>query len=277
MPWAEQPDGRYLGPPREQPIIFVTNVKEKCNMKDLTGKRALVTGGSRGIGAAVALALAEHGADVAISYQHAADQAAEIVAQLEGKGGRAIAIQADAADPEAVRRLVNEAVRELGGLDILVNNAATARRGSLAEASLDDINTLLHVNIRGTLLTTQAAIPHLTEGGRVITIGSNVAERVPFPNLTLYALTKSAHLAFTRGLAHELAPRKITVNVIQPGPIETDLNPAVGEGADFLRTFIPLARFGTVDELAAVVVFVASPTASFITGTALTVDGGFNA
>ncbi len=201
-------------------------------MTELTGKRALVTGGSRGIGASIALALAEKGADVAISYERTADRAQEIVGQIEGKGRRGIAIQADGAFPAAVKRLVDEAVKELGGLDILVNNAGTFRHGSIAEFSLKDINTLLHVNIRGTVLTTQAAFPHLTDGGRIITIGSNLAERVPFPGLTLYALTKSAHHAFTRGLARELAPDNVTVNLVQPGPIDTEGNPADGDSAN---------------------------------------------
>ncbi|TXC71295.1 SDR family oxidoreductase [Sphingomonas ginsenosidivorax] len=246
-------------------------------MTDLTGKRALVTGGSRGIGAAIAVALAKAGADVAISYERAADRAREVVERIEATGRRGIAIQASAADPEAIEAMVAQAAEAFGGLDILVNNVGIARVGAIADMSLEDIDALLHVNVRGTILTTQAAIPHLSEGGRVITIGSNVAERVPFPNLTMYALTKSAQLSFTRGLAHELAERKITVNVVQPGPVDTDLNPAESDTAEFTRSFTALKRYGTVEEIAAVVTFVASPAASFITGTALTADGGFNA
>ncbi|WP_267396488.1 MULTISPECIES: SDR family oxidoreductase [unclassified Sphingomonas] len=247
-------------------------------MNELAGKRALVTGGSRGIGAAIALALAERGADVAISYERAADRAQGIVEQIEVMGRQAIAIQADAADPEANRRLVDEAVRALGGLDILVNNAGAFRHGTIAELSLDDINTLLHVNIRGTVLTTQAAIPHLKSGGRVITIGSNIAERVPFTGgFTLYALTKSAHLAFTRGLARELGAANVTVNLVQPGPIETELNPAQGSNADLNRSLMALPRYGTTEELAGVVAFLAGPAASFVTGSVVTADGGFNA
>jgi NAD(P)-dependent dehydrogenase (short-subunit alcohol dehydrogenase family) len=251
--------------------------RKEFEMSELAGKRALVTGGSRGIGAAIALALAERGADVAISYERAADRAQDIVSQIESKGRRAIAIQADGADPEAVKRLVGEATDELGGLDVLVNNAGTARRGTIAELSLDDINALLHVNIRGTVLTTQAAIPHLKDGGRIIIIGSNLAERVPFPGLTFYALTKSAYLAFTRGLARELGPDNITVNLVQPGPIDTELNPADGGSADDNRSMMSLARYGTTDEIAALVVFLASPAASFMTGSVVTADGGFNA
>lgn len=246
-------------------------------MTNLAGKRALVTGGSRGIGAAIALALAENGADVAISYERAADRARDIVGQIEAKGRRAIAIQADGADPEAVKRLVREAADHLSGLDILVNNAGVFRHGTIAELSLEDIDTLLNVNIRGTVLTTQAAIPHLKDGGRIVTIGSNLGERVPFPGMTLYALTKSAHLAFTRGLARELGPDNITVNLVQPGPIDTELNPADGEYAEVNRGLVALGRYGTADELAEVVIFIASPAASYVTGSVITADGGFNA
>jgi NAD(P)-dependent dehydrogenase (short-subunit alcohol dehydrogenase family) len=246
-------------------------------MTNLTGKRALVTGGSRGIGAAIALALAENGADVAISYERAADRARDIVGQIEAKGRRAIAVQADGGDPEAVTRLVRATADYLGGLDILVNNAGVFRHGTIAELSLEDIDTLLNVNIRGTVLTTQAAIPHLKDGGRIVTIGSNLGERVPFPGMTLYALTKSAHLAFTRGLARELGPDNITVNLVQPGPIDTELNPAHGDLAEVNRGLVALGRYGTVDELADVVIFLASPAASYVTGSVITADGGFNA
>ena len=246
-------------------------------MSDLIGRRALVTGGSRGIGATIALALADKGVDIAISYERSADRAQEIVDQIEAKGRRGIAIQADGADPEAVKQLVDKAASNLGGLDILVNNAGTFRHGLITELSLEDIDTLLHVNIRGTVLTTQAVIPHLKDGGRIITIGSNLAERVPFSGLTLYALTKSADHAFTRGLARELGPSNITVNLVQPGPIDTELNPADGDSGDENRSMMPLARYGTTDELAAVVLFVASSASSFMTGSVITADGGFNA
>lgn len=247
-------------------------------MTELTGKRALVTGGSRGIGATIALTLAAKGADVAISYERAADRAQAIVDRITDMGRQAIAIQADAADPAANRRLVDEAVAALGGLDILVNNAGTFRHGTIADLSLEDINTLLDVNIRGTVLTTQAAIPHLKDRGRVITIGSNIAERVPFSGgFTLYALTKSAHLAFTRGLARELGGANVTVNLVQPGPIETELNPAEGSNADLNRSLMALPRYGTTQELADVVAFIASAGASFMTGSVVTADGGFNA
>lgn len=246
-------------------------------MTDLAGKHALVTGGSRGIGAAIALALAERGADVAISYERAEDRARQIVQAIEAKGRRGVAIKADSANPLAVRRLVDETAAALGGLDILVNNAGAFRPGPLAKMSLDDINTLLDVNIRGAVLTTQAAIPYLKQGGRIITIGSNLGERVPLAGLTLYAATKSAHLALTRGLARELGGDKITVNLVQPGPIDTELNPADGVIAEVNRNHTTLGRYGTTEELAAVVLFLASPAASYVTGSVITADGGFNA
>jgi 3-oxoacyl-[acyl-carrier protein] reductase len=246
-------------------------------MQDLLGRRALVTGGSRGIGAAIAVALAEHGADVAISYERAADRAQEIVRQIESKGRRGLAVQADGADPAANEQLVSRVAQDLGGLDILVNNAGTIREGNLTELSADDVDTLLHVNIRGTVLTTRAAIPHLKGGGRIITIGSTHGDRVPFSGVTLYALTKSAHHSFTRGLARELGPADITVNLVQPGPIDTALNPADGDSADYIRSLVPLARYGTPEEVAGVVAFLAGPKAAFMTGSVVTIDGGMNA
>jgi 3-oxoacyl-[acyl-carrier protein] reductase len=246
-------------------------------MNELIGKRALVTGGSRGIGAAIVLELAAMGADVAFSFQSRADRAANVVRQIEAGGRRGFPIQADSSNPADVRRLVAEAAAKLGGLDILVNNAGTARMGTISEISLEDIDLLLHTNVRGTVLATQAAIAHLPDGGRIITIGSNIAERVPFPQLTTYAVTKSAHLALTRGLARELGPRNITVNLVQPGPIETDLNPAEGALNDQNIKNSSLGRIGQPNEVAAVVSFLASPAASFVSGSIVTADGGSNA
>jgi len=246
-------------------------------MSELLGKRALVTGASRGIGAGIALALADKGADVAITYERSADRAAEVVRAIEGKGRKAIAIQADSADPAAVKRSVGEAVEGLGGLDILVNSAGIARSGTVADMSLADIDALLNVNVRAAVLASQAAIPHLKQGGRIVTIGSNLAERVPFPGLTVYALTKSALLAFTRGLARELGPQEITANLIQPGPIDTDMNPANGDLAEGVRSLTSLGRYGTPNDIGATVAFLASPAANYITGSIVTVDAGFNA
>ncbi len=244
---------------------------------DRTGwKACLVTGGSRGIGAAIALALADKGADVAITYERSADRAAEVVRAIEGKGRKAIAIQADSADPAAVKRSVDEAAQALGGLDILVNNAAIALYGAIADVSVEQIDALLDVNVRSPLLASQAAIPYLQAGGRVITIGSVGAERIVGDTGTVYFMTKSALHSFTRGLARELGSRDITVNLVQPGSTDTDMNPANGDFADFQRALIPLGRYGEPEDVAAAVAFLASPAAKHITGTVLTVDGGLN-
>jgi NAD(P)-dependent dehydrogenase (short-subunit alcohol dehydrogenase family) len=246
-------------------------------MSELTGKRALVTGASRGIGAAIALALAEKGADVAITYERSVDRAAEVVQAIEGKGRKGLAIQADSADPAAVKRSVEETVEGLGGLDILVNSVGIARVGAFVDLSLADIDALLNVNVRSAVLSTQAAIPHLGQGGRIITVGSNAAERAPFAGLAGYSLTKSALLGLTRHLARELGPQDITVNLVQPGPIDTDMNPANGELAGTVRSLTSLSRYGQPAEIAAVVSFLASPAASFMTGSIVTADGGLNA
>jgi NAD(P)-dependent dehydrogenase (short-subunit alcohol dehydrogenase family) len=246
-------------------------------VRELTGKRALVTGASRGIGAAIALALAENGADVAITYERSAERAAEVVRAIEAKGRRGLAVQADSADADAVRRSVDAAVEGLGGLDILVNNAGIARGGLVAEMSLADIDALLDVNVRSVVLASQAAIPHLKEGGRIISIGSCLAERVPSPGTTVYSMSKSALLAFTRGLAREVGPRGITVNLVHPGPTDTDMNPATGDQADEQRGRTALGHYGKPEDVAAAVAFLASPAARQITGTGIVVDGGVNA
>lgn len=243
-------------------------------MTELAGKRALVTGGSRGIGAAIAVALAEKGADVAITYERSADRAAALVEAIEAKGGKAVAIQADSADPAAIQRSVEEAVEKLGGLDILVNNAAIARYSPIADYPVEDIDAQLAVNIRGPILASKAAIQHLPAGGRIINIGSAGAERIVGSPGTVYYMTKSAIQSLTRGLAQELGPRDITVNTVQPGSTNTDMNPEDGEYADFQRALIPLGRYGQPEDVAAAVAFLASPAARQITGTILTVDGG---
>jgi NAD(P)-dependent dehydrogenase (short-subunit alcohol dehydrogenase family) len=246
-------------------------------MSELAGKRAVVTGASRGIGAAIALALADRGADVAITYERSAERAADIVHAIEAKGRRAIAIQADSADASAVKRSVDDAAEGLGGLDILVNNAGIARGGPVAEMSLADIDAILDVNVRSVVLASQAAIPHLTEGGRIISIGSCLGERVPFPGVTVYSMSKSALLSFTRGLARELGPRGVTVNLVQPGSTDTDMNPADGAQSDMQRAMTALGHYGKPEDIAAAVAFLASPAARQITGTTITVDGGANA
>lgn len=241
---------------------------------NLVGKRALVTGGSRGIGAAIALALAEEGADVAVTFQNSAERAQAVVASIEKLGRRGVAIKADSADPSAIRRSVDEAVGALGGLDILVNNAAIARYNTIADFDLADIDALLAVNVRGPILATQAAIPHLKAGGRIITIGSAGADRIVGSAGTVYYMTKSALQSFTRGLAQELGPKDITANLVQPGSTDTEMNPANGESAEFQRSLTPLGRFAAPADISAAVTFLASLAARHVTGTILTVDGG---
>ncbi len=246
-------------------------------MSELFGKRALVTGASRGIGAAIAVALAEKGADVAITYERSADKAAEVVRAIEAKGRRGFAIQADSADAAAVNCSVQDAADKLGGLDILVNNAGIARGGPVAEMSLADIDAILDVNVRSVVLASQAAIPLLPQGGRIISIGSCLAERVPFGGVTVYSMSKSALLAFTRGLAREVGPRGITVNLVHPGPTDTDMNPAQGEQAEGQRALTALGHYGKPEDIATAVAFLAGPAAGQITGTGIAVDGGINA
>ncbi|WP_426408623.1 3-oxoacyl-ACP reductase family protein [Bradyrhizobium ganzhouense] len=243
----------------------------------LAGKRALVTGASRGIGAAIAKALAAEGADVAITYEKSADSAAKVVDAIKATGRKAIAIQADSADVAAVQASVDKTVAALGGLDILVNNAGILRLGGLNDISLADVDALLNVNVRSPIVASKAALAHLGKGGRIITIGSYFADRVPAPVLGVYAASKSALIAFNKALARELGPKDITVNLVQPGSIDTDMNPAHGPTAETLKQFMALGRYGAPDDIANAVAFLASEKAKYITGSALTVDGGANA
>lgn len=243
----------------------------------LTGKRALVTGASRGIGAAIAKALAAEGADVAITYEKSADSAAKVVDAVKATGRKGVAIQADSADVAAVQASVDKTVAALGGLDILVNNAGILRLGGLNDMSLADIDALLDVNVRSPIVASKAALPHLGKGGRIITIGSYFADRVPSPVLGIYSASKSALIAFTKGLARELGSKDITVNLVQPGSIDTDMNPAHGPTAETLKQFMALGRYGAPDDIANAVAFLASAKAKYITGSTLTVDGGANA
>jgi len=246
-------------------------------MSKLADKVALVTGGSRGIGAAIAKRLAADGASVAITYAKDAKAASAVVKAIEGHGGKAVAIQADAADSKAVKSAVEKAVATLGRLDVLVNNAGTAVPKTFEETTLEEMDRVIDVNIRGVFAATQAALKHMKDGGRIIMIGSCVGERMMTPGLVPYSATKGAVKMFTQGLSREVGKRGITVNNVQPGPIDTDLNPAAGDWAVPQKAATALDRFGSVEEVAALVSFVAGPESSYITGSNLTVDGGTNA
>ena len=245
--------------------------------KKLEGKIALITGGSRGIGAAIAKRLAAEGANVAITYTKGADAAASVVTEIERAGRKAIAIQADATDAGAVEAAVEKTVATFGRLDVLVNNAGTAIPKPFEEATLEEMDRVIAINVRGVYVATQAALKHMKSGGRVIMIGSAVGERVAAPGLVPYAGTKGAVKMFTQALAREIGSRGITVNNVQPGPIDTELNPAAGDWAVPQKAATALDRYGNVDEIAALVAFVAGPESSYITGANLTVDGGMNA
>jgi len=247
------------------------------NGQKLAGKVAVVTGGSRGIGAAIAKRLAADGASVAITYTQGADAAASVVKEIERSGGKAISLQADAADADAVKAAVEKTVATFGRLDVLVNNAGTAIPKSFEEATLDEMDRVIDINVRGVFVATQAALKHMRDGGRIIMIGSSVGERVLVPGLVPYSATKGAVKIFTQALSREVGSRGITVNNVQPGPIETDLNPATGDWAVPQKAATALKRYGHVEDIAAMVAFVAGPEASYITGANLTVDGGMNA
>jgi 3-oxoacyl-[acyl-carrier protein] reductase len=245
--------------------------------KNLEGKTALVTGGSRGIGAAIAKRLAADGARVAITYTKDANSASAVVKAIERDGGKALAIQADGGDAEAVKAAIEKTVATMGSLDVLVNNAGTGFPKPFEEATLEEIDRVIAINLRGTLVATQAALKHMKSGGRIIMIGSCVGERLMTPGLVSYAATKGAVKMFSQGLSREVGARGITVNNVQPGPIDTELNPAAGDWAVPQKAATALNRYGTVDEVAALVAFIAGPESSYITGANLTVDGGTNA
>lgn len=246
-------------------------------MKKLAGKRAVVTGGSRGIGAAIARRLAADGADVVITYAGNHDAAAATVKAIESEGVKGLAVQANAADPRAVTAGIDRAAETLGGIDILVHNAGVAEYSSIEQGDLDQFRRVLGVNVEGVFAGTAAAVPHFADGGRIVIIGSVLGNESMMPNLGAYAASKSAVQGLARAWARDLAPRGILVNVIQPGPIDTDMNPADGEMAALLLPTIPLGRYGRPEEIAALAAFLASDESSFITGTTIDVDGGATA
>ncbi len=246
-------------------------------MKRLDQKVALVTGGGRGIGAAITKRLATEGASVVLTYSQSAEKAEAIAAEIVRNGGRALAVKADSADPDAVTAAVNRAVTEFGRLDILVNNAGIYIGKPFAEHTLEDYRKIMAVNVDSVYVASLEAVKHLPKGGRIITIGSNMADNAVGPQTTLYTMSKSALSGFTRGLARDLGPQGITVNLVQPGPIDTDMNPANTEFADYLRSRMPLGEYGTGEDIAGMVAHLAGDEGKYITGSALTIDGGFNA
>jgi 3-oxoacyl-[acyl-carrier protein] reductase len=246
-------------------------------LKILTGKVALVTGGSRGIGAAIARRLANDGAAVAITYVSARAKADDVVAAIVASGGRAVALQADSADAAAIEAAVATTVSTFGGFDILVNSAGVAIMNSIEDFTLEDFDRTIAINVRAVFVGIKAAVPHLTAGGRIITIGSTNADRMPFAGGGVYSMSKAAIAGLTRGLSRDLGPRGITINNVQPGPVATDMNPADGPFADTLHGFMAIPRHGTGGEIASLVAYLVGPEAAYITGASLTIDGGFAA
>jgi len=245
------------------------------NSNKLEGKVALVTGGSRGIGAAIAKRLAADGAAVAITYSRGKQSAEEVVRSIESAGGRALAIQADNNDATAVKKAVIDTVNAFDGLHVLVNNAGIAIFKPLNELSLDEFDRIVAVNVRAVFVAAQEASRHMKDGGRIITIGSINADRMPVVGGSIYGMSKAAVAGLTRGLARDLGPRGITVNVVQPGPVDTDMNPATGPFADMLIPYLAIKRYGQGDEVAGLVSYLASAEGAYVTGVAFTIDGGF--
>jgi 3-oxoacyl-[acyl-carrier protein] reductase len=243
----------------------------------LQNKRALVTGGSRGIGAAIVNRLAREGAHVALTYVRKPDEANKRAELAKALGVRALAIEADSTDPDAVIAAVERTAQEFGGLDILVNNAGIAAIAPFDAVSLEDFDRTIAVNVRAVFVATQAAVRHMKEGGRIINIGSCNAERMPFAGGAIYAMSKAALVGLVKGLARDLGPRGITINNVQPGPVDTDMNPADSDFAKMLKQLMAVPRYGTVDEIAAMVAYLAGPEAAFVTGASLAIDGGFTA
>jgi len=243
----------------------------------LSGKVALIQGGSRGIGAAIVNRLAAEGAAVAFTYVSSAAKAEELQNSITANGGKALAIKADSADAEAIRDAVSATVEAFGRLDILVNNAGVLAIAPLEDFSLEDFDRTLAINVRSVFIASQEAAKHMGEGARIINIGSTNADRMPFGGGGVYAMSKSALVGLTKGLARDLGPRGITINNVQPGPVDTDMNPAHGDFAESLIPLMAVGRYGTAAEIAGLVAYLAGPEAGYITGASLTIDGGFGA
>jgi 3-oxoacyl-[acyl-carrier protein] reductase len=243
----------------------------------LQGKAAFVQGGSRGIGAAIVKRLASEGAGVAFTYVSSEDKAQALVKSIEAGGGKALAIKADSADEVSVRTAIDSAAKTFGKIDILVNNAGVLAFGEIDALTIDDFDRSIAINVRSVFVASQQAARHMPDGGRIITIGSVNADRMPFQGGAVYAMSKSAIVGLTKGLARDLGPRGITVNNVQPGPVDTDMNPADGEMADGMRSYMALNRYGKDSEIASFVAYLSGPEAGYITGANLTIDGGFGA
>jgi 3-oxoacyl-[acyl-carrier protein] reductase len=243
----------------------------------LQNKRALITGGSRGIGAAIAKRLARDGAHIALTYVSKPDQAHQTVKAAEAFGVKALAIQADSADANAVVAAIERTVAELGGIEILVNNAGVGVMAPIDDYRLEDFDRTVSVNLRAVFVATQAAVKHMKAGGRIINIGSCNADRMPFVGGAVYAMSKAALVGLVKGLSRDLGTRGITINNVQPGPVDTEMNPADSDFADMLRKLMALPRYAAGDEVAAMVAYLAGPEAGFVTGASLTIDGGFTA
>ncbi|ALM82908.1 SDR family oxidoreductase [Bordetella sp. N] len=254
-----------------------SNSQVSSTSAKLAGKTAFVTGGGRGIGAAIVRRLADDGAAVAFTYRGSADQAKALADEIKAAGGRALALQADAADPAAVVRALAQTTDAFGPLDILVNNAGVLALGSIETLTLEEFDRTLDLNVRAVFIAAQAALPRMNDGGRIINIGSVNADRMPFPGGAAYAMSKSALQGLVRGMARDLGPRRITVNNVQPGPTNTDMNPETGEFAQMLHGLMALQRHAQPEEIAGMVAYLAGPDAGFVTGANLTIDGGFAA
>lgn len=246
-------------------------------MRQLEGRSALVTGGSRGIGAAIARRLAREGANVAITYARSGDRAREVVEDMTALGVRALAVRAEATDVDALRDAVARAATAFGGLDVLVNNAGIAAHGPFEDVTVDAVDRILAIHARAAFVLVQAAVPHMGAGGRIVGVGSSLAERVPYPGWALYAMSKSALIGLTKGLARDLGPRGITANLVNPGPTDTASNPADGPMADTIAGLTALGRYARPEEIADVVAYLAGPGAGYLTGAVVDVDGGFSA
>jgi 3-oxoacyl-[acyl-carrier protein] reductase len=247
----------------------------RADRRPLDGKTALITGGSRGIGAGIVRRLAKDGAAVAFTYSTSEDRARQLQREVEALGGRTFALKADSSSESILKEGVRDAASMLGGLDIFVSNAGIFKVGLVDEFPLEDLDRLMAVNVRAVFVGIQAAVREMRDGGRVITIGSSAANRIAFPGISAYSMTKAAIQGLVRGLAVDLAPRAITVNNVQPGPIATEINPASGPEAELLQRMILLGRYGTDEEVASLVAYLSTSNAAFVTGASITIDGGY--